>query len=598
METSPPPATLYPPPPHPHPPDLPASSRPDPVAQSVARSVARSGVPVERRPAVKTRTVTGRRSLPAGCLPLAALTLAAGCGPGAPAPPSLPAAPVLESLEVAGPAGPKPLVPAFAPDLHHYAVRCDERETLTVAARPAEGKAVGNPAASASEPPEITLNGAPLPAEGGEVSLRDDQDLAVEVRRGAGATTYAVHCVPHDFPEVTVVTRDPGPAEGLLLVDTSYVYSHSFLAVLDDHGVPRFHRRVEERAFNFRWHAAHRLYSYANRLPDESCSYNEYEIVLLDERLEVADRVRAPGLCNTDFHEFTITDEGNYLFLSYLPAERDFSAVPDREGGYSYGKAEPTFDSVISEVTPEGEVVFRWNSGEARGDGTGPPLKLADCRFNRRFPRRYAWLNSFSLTSEGNLLASFRGCAQVLEIERPSGRVLRQIGGRAPALPDGRVHHRFVGDPYPAGFCGQHSPIETGREANGDLRLALFDNGILCFGDWPQPYENHRTRVVEYRLSDGEAVFLRHYESLFSMHIAGSVQALENGNWLISQGWNQKGDRRPQSLMEDHSRPATSVVEVDPLGREVFAMWVAGTERAWIYRAYREPGLTIPLNLP
>ena len=559
--------------------------------------------PGERRPPVKTRTVAGppapasrRRSLPATCLPLAALALAAGCRPDAPAPPSAPAAPVLEALEVAGPGGPKSLVPAFAPEIHHYAVRCDERETLAVAARPPLRNAAGNAAASADEPPEITLNGAPLPGEGGEVTLRHDQDLAVEVRRGAGATTYAVHCVPHDFPEVTVVTREPGPAEGLLLVDPSYAYGHGYLAVLDDHGVPRFHRRVE-RAFNFRWHAAHRRYSYANRLPDESCSYGEFEVVLLDERLEVADRVRAPGLCNTDFHEFTITDEGNYLFLSYLPAERDFSAVPDREGGYSYGKAEPTFDSVISEVTPEGEVVFRWNSGETP-DGTGPPLKFADCWGGDRFPRRAGMINSFSLTGEGNLLASFRQCAQVLEIERPSGRVLRQIGGSAPAIPDGRVHHRFVGDPSPAGFCGQHSPIETGREANGDLRLALFDNGILCFGDWPHPYENHRTRVVEYRLDDGEAVFLRHYESLFSMHIAGSVQTLGNGNWLISQGWNWTGDRRPKSLRTDHSRPAISVVEVDPLGREVFAMWIAGAERAWIYRAYREPGLTIPLNLP
>ena len=447
---------------------------------------------------------------------------------------------------------------------------------------------------------EIALNGAPLPGQGGEVSLRDDQDLAIEVRRGAASTTYAVHCVPHDFPEVTVVTREPGPAEGLLLVDPSYEDRISYLAILDDHGVPRFHRRVEGEVLNFRWHAAHRRYSYmAYGAPctDPSGEVVEStEVVLLDEGFEVVDRAHAVGHCATDNHDFLLTDEGNYLFIAYPPAERDFSAVPDANGEYPWSTAEATRDSVIQEVTPEGEVVFEWNSGESR-DGRGPPIRPADCRVHR-FPDHYAWLNSFSLTSEGNLLASFRGCAQVLEIERPSGRVLRQIGGSAPAIPDGRVHHRFVGDPYPIGFCGQHTPIETGREANGDLRLALFDNGILCFGDWPQPYENHRTRVVEYRLSDGEAVFLRHYESLFSMHIAGSVQALENGNWLISQGWNRRGDRRPKSLMEDHSRPATSVVEVDPLGREVFAMWIAGTERARIYRAYREPGLTIPLNLP
>ena len=50
--------------------------------------------------------------------------------------------------------------------------------------------------------------------------------------------------------------------------------------------------------------------------------------------------------------------------------------------------------------------------------------------------------------------------------------------------------------------------------------------------------------------------------------------------------------------MPDHSRPATSVVEVDPLGREVFARWIADTERASIYRACRETDLPVPLSLP
>ena len=564
--------------------------------------------PRRRRP---PRAASRRPSLRWGFLPLLTVTLAPGCGPGAPDPtpplPPLPqeskegVEPVLDSIEVAGPDGPKPLVPAFASEIRHYAVRCAERETLSVAAVAAAG--------NDTEPATLTLNGDPLPDGGTEVSLRDDQDLAVEVRRGDLATTYAVHCVPLDFPEVTVTTRRPGPAEGLLLVDPSYDSAAggrvSYLAVLDDHGVPRFHRRVPVRAFNFRRHAAHRLYSYANAIEDESCSIREVEVVLLDELLEVVDRVRAAGLCNTDLHDFLITPEGNFLFIAYIPAERDFSAVPDGKGEYSYSTAEPTHDSVIQEVSPEGEVVFRWNSGEGR---EGPPIELADCRM-LSFPEQYARLNSFSLTTEGNLLASFRGCAQVLEIERPSGRVLRQVGGRAPAIPDGRVHHRFVGDPYPVGFCGQHTPIETGRSANGDLRLALFDNGVGCPGDehrrrW---HRNHPSRVVEYRLSGDEAIFLRHREIPFPVDIAGSVQALENGNWLISQGWTAPTpllegirDRFERFGNTDGSRRPTSVVEMDPTGREVLAitMETPAGERALIYRAYREPGLTIPLNLP
>ena len=514
---------------------------------------------------------------------------------------------VLDSLEVAGPDGPKPLVPPFAPEIRHYAVRCAEQETLSVAAVAADP---GND----TEPATLTLNDTPLPDGGTEVSLRHDQDLAVEVRRGAESTTYAIHCVPLDFPRVTVVTRTPGPAEGLLLVDPWYDSAAgervSYIAILDDHGVPRFHRRAaKRRALNLRWHAPHRLFSYASVGPEESsCSDTDAEMVLLDERLEEVDRVRAVGLCNTDRHDFLITPEGNYLFIAYIPAERDFSAVPDPDGEYPYSTTEATHDSVIQEVTPEGEVVFQWNSGEARADGTGPPLKMADCRV-ARFPDHYAWLNSLWLTAEGRLLASFRGCSQVLAIERPSGKVRWQLGGSAPAIPDGRVHYRFVGDPVPAGFCGQHTPIQT-----GDNRIALFDNGIHCLEDrnegWRQPRENHPSRVVEYRLSGSEAIFLRHHEVPFPVNIAGSVQTLTGGNWLIAQGANFPGppldrtvdrivDRIRKVFETDVRLRRTSVVEVDPTGREVFAMWVRGEEqRATIYRAYREPGLTIPLNLP
>ena len=598
MENPPPPARLLTPHPHPHPHSL-SLSRPGAVAPS--------GVPVERRPRMMAGTVAdlpraarGHGSFLAGGLPLAALALAPialapGCGPS-----PAPAPPVLDSLEVAGRDGPKPLVPAFAPGIHHYAVRCAERETLTVTARPAVGNAAG-------ETEQITLNGAPLPEGRAEVALRHDQDLAVAVRRGAASTTYAIHCVPLDFPEVTVVTpRAPDEkqgkrAEGLLLLDPRYDTPEgervSYLAVLDDRGVPRFHRRIEPRGRNFRWHPALRLYSYARFLDSaESCGRTEAEVVLLDERFEVADRVRAAGLCNTDWHDFLITDEGNYLFLSFIPAERDFSAVPDEDGDYPWSTTEATHDSVIQEVTPSGEVVFQWNSGEARGDGAGPPLKFADCR-RQHFPEHYAWLNSFSLTGEGNLLASFRGCAQVLEIERPSGRIRRQIGGSAPAIADGRVHHRFVGDPVPVGFCGQHTPVETGRGANGDLRLAVFDNAVHCPPGpdpnlaRPPPPRTHRPRVVEYRLSGDEAVFLRHYEIPFPAPIAGSVEALPGGNWLISPGWDYPGGERPPSH-------PTTVVEVDPTGREVLALRFGSDEQVRIYRAYRETSLTIPLNLP
>ena len=219
-------------------------------------------------------------------------------------------------------------------------------------------------------------------------------------------------------------------------------------------------------------------------------------MVLLDERLaEVARVGTVAGLAPAMMHEFLITGEGNYLFVVNEPAVRDLSRYPapdpaaDRPAPSS---AEPTRDSVIQEVTPDGREVFRWNAWEH--------LKLSDCRW-RLFPREYAKLNSLHL-SAGDLIASFRACSVVLKIERPSGRVLWQLGGSDPAEPDpfdpsrptfDRPWYRPANDPR-GGFCAQHTALET---APG--RILLFDNGQCPDGD------RSSSRVVEYQLGPGGA---------------------------------------------------------------------------------------------
>ena len=503
---------------------------------------------------------------------------------GAAASCSSPTPPALSSLRVsAAPAeseAPLRMTPEFSPEIFHYAVRCDDPETLSVSATAAPGVA------------DAMLDGVsvPLPLEDREVSSQPGRALTLEVRAGRSAATYAVHCVSHDFPaSVLTVSRAPRRPDGLLLVDPSYASETgeriSHIAILDDNGVPRFHRRVRERAYNFRWHGKHRLYSYARTLPkpedageDEPA---EVEVVLLDDRLSPVRRVEPVGLTGLDFHDFTLTEEGNYLFVVYRPAERDLSPYPDENGEYSYSTAEPTRDSVIQEVTPDGEVVFEWNSWE-RADGSGPSLSMTDCLVADFFPDDYAHLNSLFL-SDGDIVASFRGCGQVLKIERPSGRVLWQLGGAAPAIDDGRIHYPIVGDPEPDGFCGQHTAIERPPGT-----ITLLDNGVRCPSDprgrrAPEEiFENHHTRVAEYRLTEGGAVFSREYRQLFSHPIAGAVQVLPDGNWSITTGFGNR--------LRDHV-----VLEVDPTGREVWVMEIH-PRRVEVYRAYREFGLQVPLN--
>ena len=482
-----------------------------------------------------------------------------GCGSSSGGPDPVP--PRLSSLRVTG-AG--EMRPAFAPEVFHYALRCEERQTLSVSAE-AEGGG------------GLLLNGRA--ADGGladaRVRLAGDEDLVVEVS-GPGTderTAYVVHCVPPDFPDVEIVSREPGTAPGLLLVTPYYSLTGgglvSYLAMLDENGVPRFSRRVSPGAHNFRWHERARRYSYSETRPNGAG-----DVVLLDESLEEVGRAgTVGGLAPAMMHDFLITDEGSYLFIVNNPVERDLSRYPVREGEPAPSSAQATHDSVIQEVSPDGREVFRWNSWDH--------LKLSDCNTWRLFPREYAKLNSISL-SEGNIVASFRACSQVLRIERPSGRVLWQLGGSDPAAPDvhdgrrpvfERPWYRVEGDPR-GGFCAQHATLEP---APG--RVLMFDNGQCPGGDRPS------SRVVEYRLGPGgEASFVRHHESGRLAAYAGAVSLLPNGSWLVA--WGGSG-------------PGPALSEVDASGRELFSLRLfKGPHPATTYRAYRHTGPEPPLRPP
>ena len=290
----------------------------------------------------------------------------------------------------------------------------------------------------------------------------------------------------------------------------------------------------------------------------------------------------APPLTNTDHHDFLITADGNRILASYHPTTHDFRPYGD------YARDEATEDAVIQEVTPAGAEVFRWSSWDHRDDmalGT-------DCRVDR-FPEDYAHLNSMQLLDDGDLLASFRGCAQVLRIDRSSGTgaVVWKLGGSEPPAESEARHLRIVDDP--AGeFCGQHQATLTDRGT-----LVLFDNGYPCLG--PRKASPPFTRVVEYRIdvTGGTATYVRQYVLPSEQGVGkweGGVTVLDSGNWLIA--WGNKIDVGV-SLKDD-----VAITEVDPrTGTPVLRLNLSSdTTRALTYRVYRAPeaDVHIPFNLP
>ena len=493
---------------------------------------------------------------------LACLTMMAGAlAVASPAFAQAPTPPTLRDLTAMGEG--RGMYPPFDPDTHHYAVGCGESGALTLTL-------------SAADPDtRVTVNGIRRASRNARIFLPRvgrDGDVVVELESGGGGrASYTVHCLPDDFPTITA-RRSPDASDMLILAS---LRSQNYIAILDTNGVPRFHRRASGPGRHFKYHPDGLYpYSYFRRIGPiptfRGVGLISFEAVVLDWDLREVDAVRViPPLTHTDLHDFIIKPNGNYVLLAYEPAQRDFSSLRDPDGN-AYSATEGTEDSVIQEITPEREQVFLWNSWDH--------LAVTEDCTQHRFPRDYAHINSLE-SVDGDIVASFRGCSQVLRIDGTSGDVVWLLGksnrGDAEWIASGApAPLRITGDPY-GEFCGQHA-ARIGPDGN----LVLFDNGTHCLVD-PETGASARTsgvfsRVVEYSLDPetGSATFVRHHSLHGSFnrlgYSHGHVELLENGNWLV--GWGRGYfDDDPETALP----PDESITEVNPrTGEELLSITV------------------------
>ena len=489
--------------------------------------------------------------------------------------------PGLSSLRVTGVTGGEGLYPAFEPGILHYAVRCADGTALQVAAE------AGERGAALFLPHDGSAHSGSAQAS---VQVNENHDVAIEVRDSGGTTTYVVHCIPADFPDIVIEKRTAAVADGLLLMtpsvrDRTQSNPPSFVAIVDNNGVPRWVLRPNRNARNFRRYPDGR-YSYAERRADGT-----EPTVVLDAGFNRMDEATLSGNLDpgeTGGHDFLILDNGNYLVMSYYPTPRDFSGVVDctTVERCMSDMGEET-DSVVQEVTPAGDVVLEWNSWDH--------VKIADCTVHR-FPWDYAHLNSLH-ELDGDIVAGLRGCNQVLLLERDTGAVKWQMGGSVPMRADrpqaAAGPARFLplaGDPL-GEFCGQHHVTAT-----PEGRVLMFDNGSACHGARKQ---QRITRVVQYDISSGTAArWVREYRLPAADGFAasgGGVTELANGNWLITWGGNVLG---PDGVALE---APVAVSEVDRAGSEVLRIRMERAGKVFntarVYRE-RESDLAIPLNLP
>ena len=485
--------------------------------------------------------------------------------PPIPPPPEPDTPPRLTSLQVTGGGT---MNPAFDPDVRHYGVRCGRGTTLQVRAQ-AKPNTAQLTLLRDNQDDNVVATGSLATS----VAVLGNHDVVIDVVAGDETARYIVHCVPLGYPAVTILEKTATPTEGLLFLTVGALE----FAVVDYNGVTR--HRVTSKGRSFRPHA---------NGPVIDGKQVRYSILEGGAKLMAADfteirTARALGSLSTDHHDFVLGTD-SFFFISYADATRDYTVWGD-----DLPSSASVQDSVISEVAfagaDTGTERRRWNSWDH--------LKIVpDCEVDG-LQGEYAHLNSLQLV-DGDIIASFRGCAQVVRIDRSSGdwALEWKLGGTAPPRISATEHLEIVDDPL-GEFCGQHHA--TLFEKGGKEHVLLFDNGVHCLG--ARKNQAPITRVVEYDISSGtQASFVREYRRPAGHGYSwseGGVTLLDNGHWLI--GWGTTAA---------HTVPTAQVAtvsEVDTAGNAVFHMNISKSGRLrQVYRAYHddEANVTIPLNLP
>jgi hypothetical protein len=179
-----------------------------------------------------------------------------------------------------------------------------------------------------------------------------------------------------------------------------------------------------------------------------------------NDRYQQIATVNAGNGLSADGHEFLITPQDTALILAYTTATADLTSIG--------GPADQTvIDGIVQEIDiATGRVLFQWNSADH------VPYSQSEQPLPSSASTPWDWfhVNAVHLDSDGNLLIDARNTWTTYKVDRTSGDIIWQLGGKKST---------FQLTPGPgqtldnAGeiFAWQHDP-----EPIGDNTYTWFDN--------------------------------------------------------------------------------------------------------------------------
>lgn len=228
-----------------------------------------------------------------------------------------------------------------------------------------------------------------------------------------------------------------------------------------------------------------------------------------------------------DVHDFQITTNHTYLLAGASDSLADLSAF--QFNGMPGSPTTHLLGFVVQEFDEDHNLLFQWDSN----DHIAFQAAYGFYGYNAA-AYDYCHGNAIAEDKDGHLLLSFRHLNAVYRIDRYTGEVLWQLGGKNSSF-------TFVDD---EGFSGQH---DVRRLPNGNI--SLFDNSNM--GPLPR-----KSRGVEYSLDTvnwtATKVWEYQYDPAFFSMAMGNNQTTADGLHLINYGINY--------------RPKPSFVLVDDAG--------------------------------
>jgi hypothetical protein len=181
---------------------------------------------------------------------------------------------------------------------------------------------------------------------------------------------------------------------------------------------------------------------------------------ILNDHYQPVATVHAGNGLTTDGHEFLITRSNTALVLSYETATADLSSI----GG---APNQTVIDGIVQEIDiATGRVLFSWNSADhVPYSQSEQPLPASPST-----PWDWFHVNAVHLDTDGNLLIDARDTWTIYKVDRHSGSVIWQLGGKASSFTLQAAPGQTLND---AGdiFAWQHDPQAIGHD-----QYTVFDN--------------------------------------------------------------------------------------------------------------------------